>query len=73
MEESVKNNIFLPFFSTKDINEGTGLGLSVVHGIVTSHNGVISVESIKGEGSEFIVGFPRQDAAGRSGETQEGP
>ncbi|HEB70813.1 MAG TPA: PAS domain-containing hybrid sensor histidine kinase/response regulator [Desulfobulbus sp.] len=53
------NRIFEPYFTTKDKNEGTGLGLSVVHGIVNDHGGAVTVQSIPGEGSSFTVYLPR--------------
>ena len=59
IDDEFKDSIFLPFFSTKDVDQGTGLGLSVVHGIVASHGGEICVESKKGEGTRFCVTFPR--------------
>ncbi len=52
------DKIFLPFYSTKPVGEGTGLGLSVVHGIVSSHNGAINVVSKPGKGSKFIIELP---------------
>lgn len=58
MSEEVKESIFLPFFTTKDVDQGTGLGLSVAHGIVSSHGGEIHVESEKGKGSCFCVSLP---------------
>jgi signal transduction histidine kinase len=58
MSGEVKEKIFAPFFTTKDVNEGTGLGLAVVHGIVTSHGGVIRVESAPGEGTTMEVRLP---------------
>lgn len=58
MSEEVKKQIFIPFYTTKEIGEGTGLGLSVVHGIVSSHKGFINVESKVGSGSRFEIRLP---------------
>jgi signal transduction histidine kinase len=59
MPEAVKAKIFQPFFTTKPTGEGTGLGLSLSYDIVTKgHGGTISVESVEGEGTEFIVTLP---------------
>jgi len=58
MSEEIMKQIFLPFFTTKEVGEGTGLGLSVVHGIVSSHKGIIKVESKVGAGSRFEIRFP---------------
>ncbi len=58
MSDEVMRNIFTPFFTTKDVNEGTGLGLAVVHGIIASHNGKIEVKSKVGEGSTFEIELP---------------
>jgi len=53
--------IFDPYFTTKKLNEGTGLGLSVVHGIVNDHGGAVSVESAPGKGSCFTVFLPQAE------------
>jgi len=58
IEKNALNRIFVPFYTTKDINEGTGLGLSVTHGIVTSHGGTIKVSSKPGEGTRFEIILP---------------
>ncbi|MBN2018043.1 MAG: PAS domain-containing sensor histidine kinase [Candidatus Cloacimonetes bacterium] len=58
MSKKVLSQIFNPFFTTKKINEGTGLGLSVVHGIIYSHGGEIKVKSKPGNGTRFTITFP---------------
>jgi signal transduction histidine kinase/CheY-like chemotaxis protein len=55
----VLEHIFEPFFTTKAVGEGTGMGLAIVHGIVTSYSGAVSVESTPGVGSIFKVDLPR--------------
>jgi signal transduction histidine kinase len=58
MDKEILKQIFLPFFTTKDVGEGTGLGLSVVHGIVTSHSGSVTVNSKVGTGTTFEIRLP---------------
>lgn len=58
MDQAVLERIFEPYFTTKGIGEGTGLGLAVVHGIVKSHGGAITAYSKPGEGSLFHVYLP---------------
>jgi PAS domain S-box-containing protein len=61
MDAETLAQCFNPFFTTKDVNQGTGLGLSVVHGIVKSHGGSIEAFSEPGKGARFDVRFPLAD------------
>lgn len=58
MNAEVRKQLFIPFFTTKDVGQGTGLGLAVVHGIVSAHGGAITVNSEAGKGSIFEVRLP---------------
>jgi len=66
MDPSIIDQVFDPFFTTKAAGKGTGMGLSVVHGIVESHGGIIRVTSELNIGSEFLIFLPLSDKDARA-------
>jgi PAS domain S-box-containing protein len=71
MTQDVVQRIFEPYFTTKPIGEGSGMGLAVVHGIVTSHGGCIHVESEPGQGSSITIDFPAMKVRNFHGENKQ--
>jgi len=71
MSESVMNQMYDPFFSTKPRGRGTGLGLSTVYGIVRETGGDIEVQSKPGAGAEFSLSWPRLDPETQDFESNE--
>jgi len=67
MNEEVLGKIFTPFFTTKEVGKGTGLGLPVVHGIITSHGGSVRVKSKVGQGTRFEIQLPAAKPSIRKG------
>jgi PAS domain S-box-containing protein len=62
MPEEIRSKIFEPFFTTKDFGKGTGLGLTVVKGIIEEHGGTIAVESAVDKGTTFWIRLPLDGA-----------
>lgn len=69
--KDVQEHLFEPFFSTKDPSRGTGLGLSVVHGILSQHGGAVNFQTEEGRGSKFIASWPRMVQTGLPANHQE--
>ncbi|MEE4364944.1 MAG: PAS domain S-box protein [Desulfotignum sp.] len=73
MDEKTLENLFEPFYTTKDVGEGTGLGLASVYGIVQQNNGFIHVSSASGTGTTFHIYLPRYRSAPHSAAPAQGP
>ncbi len=71
MPPEVMKRIFDPYFTTKELGRGRGLGLSVVHGIVKSHGGAITCMSTPGEGTSFVIYLPEIESGKETIETLE--
>ena len=70
MSPDVLERVFVPFFTTKNVEQGTGLGLPVALGIVTSHEGTIHVHSEAGAGTRVEIRLPMARATGQAEESQ---
>ena len=68
IDPAIIDRIFDPFFTTKGAGRGTGLGLSVVYGVVKNHDGAVSVSSQPGEGAAFHIYIPRADLPEQAGD-----
>ena len=59
MSDETLQRLFEPFYTTKEVGSGTGLGLSMAHGIIKNHNGIILANSLLGKGSTFYIYLPQ--------------
>ena len=64
ISDNIKKRIFESFFTTKEMGEGMGLGLSISYGIVSDYGGRIWVRSKEGRGTQFTIAFPLAKAIG---------
>jgi signal transduction histidine kinase len=72
MTSELMNHIFEPFYSTKEMGKGSGMGLAVVHGILKNHGGTVTVESEIGKGSRFTIYLPlTKKKSRRKGQPQD--
>ncbi len=71
IDPDILDKIFDPYFTTKEFGKGSGIGLAVVHGIVKSHMGAVTVTSRKGEGARFDILFPVVDQAPEADRKQD--
>ena len=70
---AVMDRMFEPFFSTKEVGKGSGMGLATVHGIVHDHGGHVLVESAPGQGTTFRVLLPMLEGVGVPAATESAP